>query len=494
MKIICAVLIFICASTACAALGQDGGETRNSYLRGSEIIENSIMAMGGAAAVARLDDISFALNGPLYARYQSRKPDQFDKFPIAVKIAFDIKSDRMTWAQRNNLPGGLLFDNRAIVGGKEPVLLDLQRMIYNRLSPIYPVHDQAIALVPILFLNKVLQQQKVDIRWAGSTTINGRKNEMVDVVWNNNSYTLYFDAQTKLLTKEETLAPDAAVGDDWLESTFSDYQSFDSLLLPTKCRQWQTGKLVLDADFVDYKLNQKIDDSVFKLPPEYTFFQRPTFAFKPVAKNVYVVEGLVGGGYRSLVVALNDGILVVDSPGVSQVSNRVINEIKKTIPDKQIKYLVETHYHDDHTGGVRPYIAEGARIITTTRNRDFFEQMAAARHTLAPDALSTKPQKPDFLFVDDKKTIDDGEHSVEIVNIGSPHAEDMYLIYLPAEKIVFQSDLYNWADNAVTEATVDMVAKIEKLGWQVDTVIGSHSGAVPYQQIRDEVKACREKK
>jgi glyoxylase-like metal-dependent hydrolase (beta-lactamase superfamily II) len=178
---------------------------------------------------------------------------------------------------------------------------------------------------------------------------------------------------------------------------------------------------------------------------------------------------------------------VVDAPGNSQVSTQIIGEIKKAIPDKPIKYLVLTHFHGDHTGGTRPYIAEGAKIITTAKNRNFFETMAKAEFTISPDILSNSPKTPDFMFVEDSHKFED-EPIVVIRNIKSVHAEDMYLVFLPKEKLFFQSDLYNWSTNAVTNSTVDMVEKITKFNWEVETMISSHGGIVPYKQVLDEVK------
>ena len=97
------------------------------------------------------------------------------------------------------------------------------------------------------------------------------------------------------------------------------------------------------------------------------------------------------------------------------------------------------------------------------------------------------------MFVEESHKFDD-EQIVIIRNIKNVHAEDMYLIYLPKEKLVFQSDLYNWTNKAVTDSTVDMVEKIIKYGWQIETMISSHGGIIPYQQIKDEVKDFIQKK
>ena len=66
----------------------------------------------------------------------------------------------------------------------------------------------------------------------------------------------------------------------------------------------------------------------------------------------------------------------------------VIGEVKKLVPNKPIKYLVNTHHHFDHASGVRTYAAEGVTIVTHEVNRPYFERAALNSWTLAPDRLA----------------------------------------------------------------------------------------------------------
>ena len=78
-------------------------------------------------------------------------------------------------------------------------------------------------------------------------------------------------------------------------------------------------------------------------------------------------------------------------------------------PNKPVKYVVVTHHHDDHSGGLRSYIANGVTVVTTPANRKFFERMAASSFTLNPDDQTRAPRKPAFNFVTDKRlTLTDG--------------------------------------------------------------------------------------
>ena len=97
---------------------------------------------------------------------------------------------------------------------------------------------------------------------------------------------------------------------------------------------------------------------------------------------------LTGGSHHSLVVDFKDYITVIEAPLNEERSMAVIAEAKKLVPNKPIKYVINTHHHFDHAGGLRTYVAEGATIVTHDSNRGYFEKTFLAPATLAPDALS----------------------------------------------------------------------------------------------------------
>ena len=70
-----------------------------------------------------------------------------------------------------------------------------------------------------------------------------------------------------------------------------------------------------------------------------------------------------------------------------------IAETKKLIPNKPIRYVVNTHPHSDHTGGLPPLVAEGATIITQKNNEAFLEKALNTPRTLLNDTLAKNPKK-----------------------------------------------------------------------------------------------------
>jgi len=159
-----------------------------------------------------------------------------------------------------------------------------------------------------------------------------------------------------------------------------------------------------------------------------------------LAEGVYF---LAGGSHNSVAVEFKDYIVVVEGPLNQERSLAVIAEVKRLFPNKPIRYLVNTHHHFDHSGGVRTYAAEGVTIITQQSNQAFFEQMFQAPHTLNPDQLSASKSKPRVEVMGDSRTISDGVRSLEIFHIrGNAHNDAILMAYLPAEKIVIEADVF----------------------------------------------------
>jgi glyoxylase-like metal-dependent hydrolase (beta-lactamase superfamily II) len=59
----------------------------------------------------------------------------------------------------------------------------------------------------------------------------------------------------------------------------------------------------------------------------------------------------------------------------------VIAEVKKLVPNKPIKYVVNTHHHFDHAGGLGAFAADGATIITTCERVPGAEPRRPAHHS-----------------------------------------------------------------------------------------------------------------
>ena len=94
---------------------------------------------------------------------------------------------------------------------------------------------------------------------------------------------------------------------------------------------------------------------------------------RKLADDVYLAEG---SSHNSLFVAFNDHVVLVEAPQGDERVLAVLAKIAETVPGKPVKYVVPTHHHYDHSGGLRAAIAAGATVITTPGNKAFVEQLA----------------------------------------------------------------------------------------------------------------------
>ena len=113
-------------------------------------------------------------------------------------------------------------------------------------------------------------------------------------------------------------------------------------------------------------------------------------------------------------------------------------------PGKPIRYHVNTHHHSDHAAGVRAFVAEGSTIITHEMNKKFYEQIVLkSPHALLPDRLSQNPTAAKFVYVKDKYVLTDGDRTMEIYHVPNGHAANLLMSYLPKEKLLLITDIFN---------------------------------------------------
>jgi len=83
-------------------------------------------------------------------------------------------------------------------------------------------------------------------------------------------------------------------------------------------------------------------------------------------------------------------------------------------------------------------------IITHEMNRRFYEQAVLKNpHTLAPDALSRAPRAASFVWVNDKYVLTDGSRALEVYHVPNGHAANLLMSYVPQEKLLIITDIFN---------------------------------------------------
>lgn len=474
MKIILLVgvllLLFASAGTA-----QDGGDRSNAKAR--EILEKSLVAYGGLENLGAVRNFSMRIEGSDYHRNQSRRPDLLETTPLKMEITVDLKNNAYRfYSERGNI-GTDIGRGYDIFDGKERIYVDMRNKT-KETRPVFPNWQPRFTAALPQFLALTAQRQAANLKYLGKTVYENRPHEIVSYPAPNGApYSMFIDAETYLISKQELSLSDALLGDARQETAFRAYKTIGKFKVPAeittltggvKNYAWRLAEVAFDNDLTGNEFKAGFDFPV--RAPAVPANEPPV---QKLGENVYVVRA---GTYRVLVVDLKDYIFVMEAPVGDAASRDVIAKIKETIPGKPIKYLALTHHHLDHAGGARTYVAEGATLVTTRGNRNYFEQMASSRFTLAPDTLARNPQPLKMEFVENgKRAFTDGATTVELYDIGAgPHAEEMLVAYLPNEKILYQADLFDDLQGLRSRATVQLAEWIESRRLAVETIIPAH--------------------
>ncbi len=201
------------------------------------------------------------------------------------------------------------------------------------------------------------------------------------------------------------------------------------------------------------------------------------------------------GSYDSLVIEFNNYIMMLEAGQSQARATAYVAEIKKQFPGKPIRYVMVTHPHSDHTGGLPVLVAEGATMVVQENSREFFERALNTPRTLLDDALAKAPKRARVESVADKSVYTDGTHTVELYHIyPAPHSNALLIAYLPKEKVLFQGDFsvnpaaQGGGMQPANDHVQALVPAIAKLGLDYTRYINVHVSAAP--QTKADVTAA----
>ena len=199
-----------------------------------------------------------------------------------------------------------------------------------------------------------------------------------------NKYVGTINAQNQV-ARVQTWIDNPVLGDTLVETTFSDYRDFAGVRFPGHIVRTQGGHPVLDLTVADVKANPAVDAPV---PESREDRHRAPGRRRRPRSSPTASTTSRAGTHHSVAIDQADHVVVVEGPQTEARSLAVIAKVKETIPNKPIKYLINTHVHFDHSGGLRTWVDEGATIVTHEMNKPYYEQAWAAPHTLNPDKLA----------------------------------------------------------------------------------------------------------
>jgi glyoxylase-like metal-dependent hydrolase (beta-lactamase superfamily II) len=221
-----------------------------------------------------------------------------------------------------------------------------------------------------------------------------------------------------------------------------------------------------------------------------------------IADNVYAYVGTKNSskdnsfGANAGVIIGRDGIVVVDTLLSAKEARRFIRDIR-TLSNKPILYVVNTHYHLDHAFGNCEFTKLGAVIIAQENDKKAMEKSAAK--TLAnigeyglteEDMEGTTPSYPTLTY-GNRMTIDLGDQRIELISARKSHTDGDTLVYLPDKKILFTGDiLFTDYHPFLGEGNIeDWVKELDDIkSMDIEKIIPGH-GPLSGKKDLDDMKA-----
>ncbi len=178
---------------------------------------------------------------------------------------------------------------------------------------------------------------------------------------------------------------------------------------------------------------------------------RPQHTFTPIAPGIYsaIAPPSLNGGSNSAVIVNRDDVLIVDSHMTPEAGRVLLQEIK-TLTDKPVRFLVNTHFHYDHTDGNQAFTPaidiighEYTRSRLTAANYltgGMLGNLLASGSALAASLKELKPTPPNVTLTD-HMTLWRGDREIRLLYLGRGHTGGDIVVYLPRERVVCTGDL-----------------------------------------------------
>ena len=271
-------------------------------------------------------------------------------------------------------------------------------------------------------------------------------------------------------------------------------------------RRWVTAVfVVVFGGVVWLKGGAQTDDTVV----------RGAHRFQKVADGVFyaTASGTMNVGANSPIIVTADEALVIDSEITPAAARALIADLK-AVTDKPVRYVVDSHYHYDHSHGNQVFVRDAQvighdntrrRMLTNVLEQSTYltsvepvparveslkqriaqeadPQQKAALERQVASALAyleqvkeTKVTPPNLTF-DQTMTLVRGGREIRLLYLGRGHTDTDVVVYLPKERIVCTGDLMesviSYMGDSYPEEWIATLDRLKALDF--DTVMPGH--------------------
>ena len=495
-----------------------------------QLVSKAVEALGGAQAIADIRTISYKGNLKQWEPEQSDVPGGEMRFANEAQIEgivdVQARASRTDWVKNFAYPAPRTFTFSEIVTPTAGYVIGVDSNGRNAESmkatpPAHSMSGYRLATshregrrgnISALMLAMLFNPEQVQP--ASDIVVAGRSYPAVAY----QGFIIAFDPQTSLPARVRSLDYDNVWGDVTYDLVLSDWKPVGSIKVAMNRKAELNGRVISDFTFSDIKNNQAIDAKRLVIPAEARAnAAKPATGSVPyqwVIRRQYIgtymdsdnvsydtkgspglrlqeiapgVSHVVGGTHNSMIVEMSDFLVIFDAPVADGQSAWVMKTVKEKFPNKPVRWVVLTHHHMDHTGGVRGMLADGGTLVVGKPAREHFQKVLAAPTSRNPDLAPRNYTSTAILEVPESHVITDSRgRQVIAYAMDNPHAKGMLMGWVPDAKLGYVTDI--WTPGPPLPAKpnpglMSVVNTVKRAGLQPERFAGGHGATADYASL-----------
>jgi glyoxylase-like metal-dependent hydrolase (beta-lactamase superfamily II) len=456
-------------------------------------VERAIAAAGGVEALRGLRSASIKGTVKHWEPEQSHSAGGEPRF--AADSSFDLTYDfvnrrvRTDWEKKFAYPAPRSFKYTEVVTSEAGYVIGVDSNGRNRqsLQANPPAHTmsglrlaasqrEAARTSPALLLE--MHDNRARVRPLPDQTAGAASYPAVEYASAHGAFIVMFDRVTGLPARVRTLDYDNIWGDVNYDLAFADWQPMvasGGVRVPLSQRYELNGRVVADIRWTQLTVNPPLNPAGMSVPETVrgtaarpatgtqipyqwvlrrqfigTYLDSDSTSFDTLAGGglrlnelAPGVDHVVGGTHHALVVNMRDHLIVFDAPVSDWQSNWSMRAAHGKYGPKPVRYLVLTHHHMDHAGGLRAYMAQGATLVVGRGTAAHYRRVLAAPAYRNPDLAAYDFSRASLIEVAERHVMSDGQRQVSAHIAENPHADGMLIGYVADARIGFVTDIWS---------------------------------------------------
>ncbi len=479
-------------------------EMVDRFYRGRAVINEAVQAAGGAQALRSMTALSFVVAGDVsndvqgYEAARIGNPTRDGSQRVANR--FDLAGQRFYQRVEQDFESG--YDSAFSTiwrDGTQYAVRYVPRDYAETTNAPSPFSAGGAVMVASRWLPPVILQRALqNFRSAalvGASAIGGAAADVVEFSFDEATrFRIHVTRADHKVRRVEVLAPDPVSADDASVADLSGDQTVGGIVFPARIVASRRGATTLNLALGDVAVNPAYTDADFA-PPAGFSAQNESAQVRAgqIAGRVYEVSGLAGGAYQVPFVVMDDFVVAYEAPLGLPATRQVIAEIRRVVGDKPIRYVVVSHFHSDHAGGVGAYVEAGATVLSSAENQSALQAYASSNR---PQFQGQEGPRSDVRMqfqavpAGGYDIIDGAGSRLRVVDFPrNSHVEHMLGLYDPDTGVFMGADHYIKA--VAWNPTFETFARWVRRTDGVQTILGVHNRPVSRADFMAEAQRRR---